>query len=108
VQRKLKQFSERLRALRSDGTPAMVAYARRHLQGHIQYYGVSGNSRGVASYVYVATRHLFQWLNRRSQRRSLTWKRFGAVIRHQLPAARIVHNLYPPPLWLTQTGSRMV
>jgi len=108
VPRKLKQFSERLRALRSDGTPAMVAYARRHLQGHIQYYGVSGNSRGVASYVYFATRHLFQWLNRRSQRRSLTWKRFGAVIRPQLPAARIVHNLYPPPLWLTQTGSRMV
>lgn len=46
VPRKLKQFSERLRALRNDGTSAMVAYARRHLQGHIQYYGVSGNSRG--------------------------------------------------------------
>jgi group II intron reverse transcriptase/maturase len=108
VHRKLKQLSERLRALRVEGGPAMVAYARRHLQGHIQYYGVSGNSRSVASYVYFATYHLFKWLNRRSQRRSLTWKRFGALIRRQLPAARIVHNLYPTPGWMTQTGSRMV
>ncbi|MGH8526114.1 MAG: reverse transcriptase domain-containing protein, partial [Gammaproteobacteria bacterium] len=37
VQRKLKQLGERLRALRTEGGPAMVAYARRHLQGHIQY-----------------------------------------------------------------------
>lgn len=81
VQRKLKQLGERLRALRTEGGPAMVAYARRHLQGHIQYYGVSDNSRSVARYVYFATYHLFKWLNRRSQRRSLTWKRFGALIR---------------------------
>jgi len=97
-----------LRALRTEGGPAMVAYARRHLQGHIQYYGVSGNSRSVARYVYFATYHLSKWLNRRSQRRSMTWKRFGALIRRQLPAARIVHDLYPTPAWMTQTGSRMV
>jgi RNA-directed DNA polymerase len=108
VRKKLKQLSERLRALRAKGRQAMVAYLGRHLRGHIQYYGVSGNSRGVASYVYFATHYLFKWLNRRSQRRSLTWKRFGQVIRPLLPKARIVHDLYPMPRWMTQTGSRMV
>ena len=108
VRRKLKQLSERLRGMRAQGGQAMVAYLRRHLRGHIQYYGVSGNSRGVAGYVYFATGLLFKWLNRRSQRRSLTWKRFGAVIRPLLPVARIVHDLYPMPSWMTQTGSRMV
>lgn len=108
VRRKLTHLSERLRRLRVQGGQAMVAYARRHLRGHIQYYGVSGNSRGVAGYVYFATGLLFKWLNRRSQRRSMTWKRFGAVIRPLLPAARIVHDLYPTPWWKTQTGSRMV
>ncbi len=40
----------------------MIAFLRRHLRGHIQYYGVSGNSRDVASYVYFATAYLFKWL----------------------------------------------
>jgi len=108
VRKKLKQLSERLRGLRAQGGQAMVAYLGRHLRGHIQYYGVSGNSRGVAGYVYFATRLLFKWLNRRSQRRSMNWKRFGRVIRPLLPAARIVHDLYPIPWWMAQTGSRMV
>jgi len=106
--KKLKLLSERLRKLRSAGGRAMLDYTKRHLQGHIQYYGVSGNSRSVSGYVYFATGLLFKWLNRRSQRRSLTWKRFGEVIRPLLPTARIVHNLYPVPWWKTQTGSRMV
>ena len=108
MRKKLKLLSERLRKLRSAGGRAMLDYAKRHLQGHIQYYGVSGNSRSVSGYVYFAAGLLFKWLNRRSQRRSLTWKRFGEVIRPLLPTARIVHNLYPVPWWKTQTGSRMV
>ena len=86
----------------------MVAFLARHLRGHIQYYGVSGNSRWVSSYVYFATGLLFKWLNRRSQKRSLTWKQFDAYLRRWLPRARIVHDLYPVPWWKTQTGSRMV
>lgn len=108
LRKKLKLLGERLRGLRSEGGREMVDYMRRHLRGHIQYYGVSGNSRGVSGYVYFATGLLFKWLNRRSQRRSLNWKRFGEVIRPLLPTARIVHNLYPVPWWKTQTGSRMV
>lgn len=106
--KKLKLVDERLRRLRASGGWAMLAYVRRHLQGHIQYYGVSGNSRSLATYVYRVAGLLFKWLNRRSQRRSLTWKRFGEVIRPRLPKPRIVHDLYPIPWWKTQTGSRMV
>lgn len=108
VRKKLELLSERLRGLRAQGGRAMVAYLIRHLRGHIQYYGVSGNSRGVSGYLYAATGLLFKWLNRRSQRRSLTWKRFYAVIKPMLPPARIIHDLYPVPWWKTQAGSRMV
>ena len=86
----------------------MMAYLRRHLQGHIQYYGVSGNSESLRRYRYAAGRLLFKWLNRRSQRRSVNWERFGPVLERLLPTPRIVHNLYPVPTWRTQTGSRMV
>jgi len=106
--KKLKALNARLRAMRVQGGNAMVAYLIRHLRGHLQYYGVSGNSRWVSSYVYFATGQLFKWLNRRSQKRSLNWKQFAAYIRPWLPRARIVHDLYPIPCWKTQTGSRMV
>ncbi len=106
--KKLKLLNERLRDMRGAGGVAMITYLQRHLRGHIQYYGVSGNSRGVASYVYAATRCLFKWLNRRSQRRSLNWKRFGQVVRPLLPRARIMVDIYPVPVWKTQAGSRMV
>ncbi|WPL23698.1 group II intron reverse transcriptase/maturase [Thiorhodovibrio frisius] len=108
LRKKLKALNARLRELRGEGGNAMVAFLARHLQGHIQYYGVSGNSRGLSSYVYFAQRLLFKWLNRRSQKRSLNWKQFAAYIRRMLPKARILHNLYPVRWWMPQTGSRMV
>ena len=108
MRRKLKALNARVRELRVAGGAAMVAFLARHLRGHIQYYGVSGNGRGVSSYVHHATDLLFKWLNRRSQKRSLTWKQFAVHIRSRLPTARIVHDLYPIPWWRTQAGSRMV
>ena len=106
--KKLKALNTRLRALRTEGGNAMVAFLVRHLHGHIQYYGVSGNSRWLSSYVYFAQRLLFKWLNRRSQKRSLNWQQFSTYILRWVPKARILHDLYPIPWWKTQTGSRMV
>ena len=106
---KLKQLNERLRRLRMVGGKAMMDYVRRHLAGHIRYYGVSGNYRALNRYVRAASRLLFKWLNRRSQRRSIPWERFRKVLKERiLPRVRIVHNLYPRPIGMTQTGSRMV
>lgn len=106
---KLQALSERLRALRVRGGTAMLSYFRQHLQGHFRYYGVSGNHRQVAAYAYLASRLLYKWLNRRSQRRSTTWARFRMLLHGRwLPPPRIYHNLYPVPLGRTQAGSRMV
>ena len=107
IRKKLKALNVRLAALRTHGGQAMVAYVRRHLQGHIQYFGVSGNSRSLQEYVYQAGRLLFKWLNRRSQRRSMAWDRFNQVVASQLPRPRIIHDLYPTLPWMTQAGSRM-
>jgi RNA-directed DNA polymerase len=106
--KKLKLLNQRLRALRVEGGRAMMVYVEHHLRGHIQYYGVSGNMRSVRSYFYHGCRLLCKWLNRRSQRRSVTWARFWPLITRVLPRVRTVHDLYPKPLWRTQTGSRMV
>jgi group II intron reverse transcriptase/maturase len=65
------------------------------LQGHYQYYGVSGNMRGLTRYYRFTIRLVKKWLNRRSQRRSFSWERFLAYLSHYpLPTPRIIHNLY--------------
>lgn len=71
------------------------AVFRAKLRGHIQYYGVSFNIRAVQTFLMKATRILFKWLNRRSQRRSFTWEQFALFIKaHPLPRARVCHALF--------------
>jgi RNA-directed DNA polymerase len=106
--KKLKRMKVALRMLRTSGGKAMVKYVELHLRGHMQYYGVSGNIRSVRSYCYQALRQLWKWLNRRSQRRSISWDDFYARIARLMPRPRIFHDLYPKPLWMARTGSRMV
>jgi RNA-directed DNA polymerase len=65
------------------------------LMGHYQYYGVSGNMRGIARFYGRTLRIVLKWLNRRSQRRSFSWDGFLTYLGHYpLPKPRIVHNLY--------------
>jgi group II intron reverse transcriptase/maturase len=106
VRKKLRQVKEMLRVLRVKGGKAMMQYVVRHLNGHLQYYGVSGNFPSLRSYCLQVHRQLCKWLNRRSQSRSITWESFCARVVPQLPRPRIIHNLYPGSA--TRTGSRMV
>lgn len=65
------------------------------LQGHYQYYGVSGNFEGIRSY-YQQTRKLaFKWMNRRSQKKSWSWPSFAEyLLRHPLPQPRLTYAIY--------------
>lgn len=65
------------------------------VRGHIRYYGVSFNLRAVSKFVYQALRILYKWLNRRSQRRSMTWEQFRLFIQtNPLPRVVVYHTLY--------------
>ena len=65
------------------------------LRGHYQYYGVSGNMQSLRRYYARTIRMVHKWLNRRSQRKSFSWKGFLEYLeRYPLPIPKIVHNLY--------------
>jgi RNA-directed DNA polymerase len=65
------------------------------LRGHIQYYGVSHNLQRVEKFLYESIRIAFKWLNRRSQRKSFTWKKFELFLgKFQPPKAKIIHRLF--------------
>ena len=93
IRRKLTEFGRRLKSMRTAGARAMQTFTLQHWQGHLQYFGVSGNSRSVSCYAFRVKRLLFKWLNRRSQRRSFTWKHFAAWLATWMPPPRIVHRL---------------
>jgi RNA-directed DNA polymerase len=93
VRKSLKALGARLKALRIEGTRAMQEYVRLHLRGHIQYFGVSGNLKGVNTYVFRVERLLYKWINRRSHRRSFYWPRYRDWIRSWFPRPRIAHAL---------------
>ena len=63
------------------------------LRGYYQYYGIRGNYERISAFFYQAERMLYQWLNRRSQRKSYNWAGFAALMEHiKLPRPRICHD----------------
>ena len=93
--RKLKELKIKIRELRTEGTHAMVDYMILHVRGHLAYYGVSGNMKSLERYCWHVRGLLFKWLNRRSQRRSLTWDKFSLFLKKKkFPLPRIVHSIY--------------
>ena len=65
------------------------------LRGHFQYYGISENVRGIKAFYNHTVKALFKWLNRRSQKRSMTWENFNKYLEmYFLPKPKLAHNFY--------------
>jgi len=67
----------------------------RRVRGHFNYFGVNGNLHSLRVVEYAVRHAWFKWLNRRSQRASLTWRRFLDLLRDfPLPVPRVVVNIW--------------
>jgi RNA-directed DNA polymerase len=63
------------------------------LQGTWNYYGLIGNYRRMQLFYDATCRALHKWLNRRSQRTSMTWPAFTRMlVRFHVPRPRIVEK----------------
>jgi group II intron reverse transcriptase/maturase len=66
---------------------------RVKLSGTWNYYGLIGNARRMTQFYDQTCRIVFKWLNRRSQRQSLTWEAFNRLLtRFDVPRPRIVET----------------
>jgi len=93
---KIKEMNDWLKAIRNIA-PVQEWWSTlcAKLRGHFQYYGVSGNFRGINRFYNLTVRLVLKWLNRRSQKRSFNWDKFLIYLRrHPLPKAKIYHNFY--------------
>jgi hypothetical protein len=74
----------------------MLRQARIRVLGHLNYYAITDNLERCTYYVYRATRILFKWLNRKSQRRAYTWESFRQALAWvKWPQTRLRKDLNP-------------
>jgi len=62
----------------------------RRVRGHDNYFGIPGNGRALSRFRHVVRRLWRQALNRRSQKKTLTWERFDKLRKvYPLPPTRV-------------------
>ena len=92
---KLKVFAEWLYHNMHTEIGELIKQVNAKLIGHYHYYGVTDNSNSICAFGYQIRRKMFEVLNRRSQKKSLTWEGFAKLEkRFPLARARIYINIY--------------
>lgn len=65
------------------------------LQGHYNYYGISGNYESIKQFYQRTILLTYKWLNRRSQKQSFNWINFCQYLnRYPLPKPRLMFQIY--------------
>ena len=92
--RELTDWARKARHVLKKGE--MLRQARVKVLGHLSYYAITDNLERCSYYAYRATRILFKWLNRKSQRKAYTWESFNhALAWVGWPKPRIRKDLNP-------------
>jgi RNA-directed DNA polymerase len=93
LQASVATFSEWIRSKRHQRAHRVMAQLKRKLAGYWNYYGVTGNFRSLGKYWWAVLGLLHKWLNRRSHRRSYTWKGLMACLDDfKIPQPRITEK----------------
>lgn len=77
LMRSIKEFTQWIKSIRNKVKLKVIwSLANAKLKGHYNYFGYWCNRGKLNHYYYEATKSLFKWLNRRSQKRSYNWDGF--------------------------------
>ena len=91
----IRVISQWCRKYRHKPIPEQHGALRSRIQGHLNYFGVSGNGDSVVCFVNEVTRVWYKWLARRGQRRPLTWARYELLLQtYPLPRPRIMKSIW--------------
>jgi RNA-directed DNA polymerase len=80
------------RANRNLKEKDLLRVVNAKLRGYYNYYGVIGNYRSLNQFFLDTMRVLHKWLNRRSQRKSITWAEFRLMYLPALELPRIIER----------------
>ena len=91
----LMRFKEWIKENRITPIKIMMKKLKAKIQGHCNYYGVTGNKNSVSDFIDEIKRLLYKWLNRRSQRKSFNWDKFNLFLKkYPLPRAKVYVDIF--------------
>jgi group II intron reverse transcriptase/maturase len=94
-QRAISSLATYCRGHRHEAVKTQHAALVRRLRGHFNYFGVNGNLPSLERLMQAVRRIWLKWLQRRSQRSTLTWPRFQLMLeRYPLPVPRITVQIW--------------
>jgi len=95
LQRAVSNVADWCRRHRHLPVKAQHASLTRRIQGHFNYFGVSGNLRSLLLLRDAVRSAWYKWLRRRSQQAHLNWEKFAAMERRlPLPRPRITVRIW--------------
>jgi RNA-directed DNA polymerase len=95
ISRTLRRTNQWCRRYRHEPLAWQRQELSAQLRGHYGYFGITPNYHALWE-VYLQVLRLWRkWLNRRSQRGSMPWWKFDALLqRYPLPRPRVVHSAH--------------
>ena len=83
----IKACKEWLKTHRHYPLPMLIPAMIRKVRGHYNYFRAIGNMTSLWIFYREVVKLLYKWLNRRSQRKSLTWDGIKRVLKaYDFPA----------------------
>lgn len=93
--KKCKEMWRYIRENRHILTDMLIRKLNEVLIGYDHYYGITDNYASLQKFHFNVRKFLFYWLNRRSQRKSYTWKGFRDFMKTKpLVAPKIYVSIY--------------
>ena len=85
--KKCKEIHQLISSIRHWSLKLLTDKLNQILVGYYHYYGITDNSAAICAFRYNVEKSLFYWLNRRSQKKSYSWKQFSDMLK-EFPLAR--------------------
>jgi hypothetical protein len=90
---KLQVIKMELRVRMHDPIAKTGAWVKQMLQGHLNYFAVSGNDPSLWCFSNEVRKRWLRSLRRRSQKAFLSWEKFTLIVDRFFPPIRILHPL---------------
>lgn len=98
ISRALKRVGDWLRKNRHQAISVQRKTLSQKLTGHFNYFGITGNSKALGTFLHMVERLWKKWLGRRSQKARFTWEKMKLLLkRHPLPRPLAKRSLLRKP-----------
>jgi group II intron reverse transcriptase/maturase len=91
---KRQAVKEWLREHMHTPIPTMMGTLNRKLQGHVNYYGISGNYKAVSNFFRYVKETCIKTLRRRGQKKPIGWEDFTRIWNHYIKPPRIAVDIW--------------